>query len=233
MFKGRLNLLLKLNLFMLMLLFNEFSDCVHSSSARIELVAPTDEPTVSWCLTLHDLIPWYTMERAWRNLHSLLRITADSCPQVYSHYQPTPRSGLYKYFRNYVLSLAPAHVPILVLFKLPGNGLRGVCQSQISRAVVSQLSCLRALWVHLHCPSAVQGNSSLQELLQPSPTCGHPCTQQQQVRKCSGLVVFFVGSALVSSVTIQLCFQPLIFEKEKVEYSVHGVGIITGHVWFW
>lgn len=180
-------------------------------------------PGVSPCMTWSHGIPWKGHEG---NLHSPLCITADSCPQVYSHYQPIPRSGLYKYFRNYVLSLALAHVPILVLFKLPGNGLRGVGQSQISRGVVSQLSCLRALWVHLHCPSAVQGNSSLQELRQPSPTCGQPCTQQQQGRKCSGLVVFFMGSALVSSVTVQLCLQPLIFD------SVHGVGIITGHVWF-
>lgn len=65
MFKGRLNLLLKLNLFMLMLLFKEFSDCVHSNSARMELVAPTDAqcPGVSLCMTWYHSA--FLLERAW------------------------------------------------------------------------------------------------------------------------------------------------------------------------
>lgn len=46
MFKSGLDLLLKLNLLMFMLLFTEFCDCVHSNSARIELVTPTDAQSV-------------------------------------------------------------------------------------------------------------------------------------------------------------------------------------------
>ena len=52
------SLVLKLKLCMLMLLFKEFSDFVHSKSARIELVTPTtDAQRVCLCLTLHDLMP--------------------------------------------------------------------------------------------------------------------------------------------------------------------------------
>lgn len=97
MFKSGLNLLLKLNLFVLMLLFEEFFDCVHSNSARIELITPTDAQTVSWYLIQHDLIAWYIFDRKGMkclsrslNSHSILCITVDSCAQVYSHHQPTP-----------------------------------------------------------------------------------------------------------------------------------------------
>lgn len=178
------SLVLKRKLCMLMILFKEFSDFMHSRSARIELITPTtDAQRVCLCLSLHDLMPCYIFARKGMqclsgslNSHSILYITADSCLQVYSHHQPALYSGHYKHLRNYTswVSLWLLCPSWSCLSCLEMVWQPPVTEPAHLESCLSQLRCLWAVWVHLHCSSAEQASLNTQTLTAESCIWSHP-----------------------------------------------------------